>query len=421
MSPKRKAPPVPLFDQIVFAPDRERVPGARHVVSWDEGDDADYLAAIEAVATRKVELRRRGQEHGAWAELDLSASGVDPRREPLSPEDARERWETDRPILLPGILTDLAEACADEGVALGERLREPAGLGAWLAESKAKLPEGLELADQDMQDTDERTLAKRALTRGDGPDLWLKSARLSTFDGDASLRLRASFGEEVDDDASADEAAHRAVARVAEALLPGALRVGLEPTLGARLRELLGADPLFTQQIAYWNAPQGGALMHHDAFDAPDNGGQVGVCYAQLAGATAWLALSLGDLADRVTDYCEALEEGEADWVRKALWPDRHDFERSLARIKNRAAFELELSEPGQGRFGALVGRAEFTSFLTDCGHGVLVGPGDVLLLPSHGLTRCALHSVFCAGDEPTYSISSALRAPDAASGASRQ
>lgn len=421
MSPKRKAPPVSLFDQIVFAPDRERVPGALHVVSWDEGDDADYLTSIDAVATRKVELRRRGSDHGAWAELDLTASGVDPRREPLTPELARERWDADRPVLLPGILADVAESCAAEGVALGERLREPSGLGAWLAESRAKLPEGLELAAADTQDTDERTLAKRGLTRADAPDLWLKSARLSTFEGDASLRLRASFGEEVDDDASKDEASHRAVARVAEALVPGALRIGLEPALGARLRELVGTEPLFTQQIAYWNAPQGGALMHHDAFDAPDNGGQVGVCYAQLAGATAWLALSLGDLADQVTDYCEALDDGEAEWVRKALWPDRRDFERSLARIKNRAALELELAEPGQGQFGALVGRAEFTSFLADCGHGVIVGPGDVLLLPSHGLTRCALHSVFCAGDEPNYSISSALRAPDAASGASRQ
>lgn len=256
MSPKRKAPPVPLFDQIVFAPDRERVPGARHVVSWDAGDDADYLAAIDAVATRKVELRRRGHDHGAWAELDLTASGVDPRREPLTNEAARERWETDRPILLPGLLTDVAEACAADGVALGERLREPAALGAWLAESKAKLPEGLELAAEDSADADERTLAKRGLARADGPDLWLKSARLSTFEEDRSLRLRVGFGEEVDDDASADEGAHRAVAGVAEALVPGALRVGLEPRLAGWLRELVGSDPLFTQQIAYWNAPR---------------------------------------------------------------------------------------------------------------------------------------------------------------------
>ncbi len=410
VTPRQPAPEPSLFDEIVFAPDRERVPGALPVVSCDPGDDPAYLAAIGAVETRRVELRRRGRDHGSWAELDLSASGIDPRREILTPELARERWEAARPLLLPGIVTDVAEACGPEGLALGERLREPAALGAWLAEARGTLPDGLTLADGDAPDDDERTLARRVLARADGPDPWLKSARLSTHDDDRSLRLRVSFGAEVDDDASTDEASHRVVTRVAEALVPGALRLGLAPALSGRLTELLGGEPLLTQQIAYWNAPDGGALMHHDAFDAPENGGQRAVVYTQLAGTTAWLALSLADLADRVDEFCEHLAEGGAEWLRRELFPDRRDLDRSLARVRSRAAFERELAEPGQGRFGPLVGHPEFTAFLADCGHALLVDAGDVLVLPSHGLVRCAMHSVWCASDAPTYALSAALR-----------
>ena len=110
------------------------------------------------------------------------------------------------------------------------------------------------------------------------------------------------------------------------------------------------------------------------------------------------------------TEPCDCFAEGEVEWLRKELCPDRRDLDRWLARTRSRAAFEAELAEPGQGRFGALIGHPEFTAFLADCGHALLVEAGDALVLPSHGLTRCALHSVWCASDRPTYALSAALR-----------
>jgi hypothetical protein len=406
----RQPPPEPsLFDEIVFAPDRERIPGALPVVSWDPEDEPAYLAAVEAVATRRIELRRRGHDHGAWAELDLSASGLDPRRRPLASAEAEARWGADRPLLLPGLASGVAAEAGEPGLALGARLADAGELAAWLGECAGQLPEG-HAPGPTLEDTDERTLSKVAVQGPGSHDLWLKSGRLSTAEGDRSLRLRVSAGREVDDDASRDEEAHRAVAGLAEALLPGARHLALLPGLAARLEPLLGAPPLLTQHIAYWNAPDGGALLHHDGFDEPENGGQAAVVYTQLSGTTAWLALSLADLADRVGEFCEHLEEGGADWLRRELFPDRRDLDRWLARVRSRAAFERELAEPGQGRFGPLTAHPEFTAFLADCGHALLVDAGDTLVLPSHGLTRCAMHSVWCASDGPTYALSAALR-----------
>lgn len=410
MAGKRKAPTAPLFDQIVFAPDREHVPGARRVVSFDEEDEPDYLKAIDEAAVDKRPLLRRGHDHGAWAELDLSASGVDPLRQTVDLEGWRARWDLSRPILLRGILEEIPESEVQRGLEIGELLATATGL-------KELLSQGFETSDasprviEGATSEDPRVLEKLHFETTEGQALWMASGRLSDHEEDHSLRLRISFGHEVEQDISQDEEAHLAVTRVAEACLPGALRVDLNPELGERLTQLVGEDPYLTQHIAYWNAPQGGALMHHDAFDAPDNGGQRGVVYTQLSGATAWLALSIEDLADRITDYCEFLEEGGADWVRKHLWPERRDFDRVMARTHDRRAFLRELALPGCGIFAGLVNQGpDFTSFLADAGHAIFVRAGDSLLMPSHGLSNCLMHSVFCASDEPTYAISAALR-----------
>ena len=411
MASKRKAAPVPLFDQVVFAPDRDRVPGTRVVLSFDAEDEKDYLKSIDEIATRKAKLQRRGQDHGAWAELDLRSSGIDPLQHDIDPAQAKERWQAARPLVMPGVLAEVsAEECA-AGLALGERLRDPAQLEQWIKDSQSSLPAGLASPVLEPCGSDERTLSKVSLARADGPALWLKSTQLSDHEDDLSVRLRVPFGAEVDDDVSSDETSQRAVSGLAEALIPAARRIDLNPALGSLLTELMGVEPLFTQHIAYWNAPEGGALFHHDAFGEDDCGGQRGVVYTQLSGVTAWLALSLADLADRIEDYCEFLDEGGAEWVRKQLWPDRSDFERTQARIRNREAFELELAEPGCGRFAGLVNLGpEFTSFLADAGHGFFLGSGDAVLMPSHGLRQCVMHSVFCASNELTYGVSAALR-----------
>ncbi|MFT7486000.1 MAG: hypothetical protein ACI9F9_001853, partial [Candidatus Paceibacteria bacterium] len=122
MASKRKTPTDPLFDQVVFAPDRDSIPGTRVVVSWDESDEPDYVKSVDEVALRKVRLSRRGKDHGVWAELDLTASGVDPLRAGLDTALAKDRWKAAQPIVLPGLLQEIPEAERAAGLALGLRL-----------------------------------------------------------------------------------------------------------------------------------------------------------------------------------------------------------------------------------------------------------------------------------------------------------
>lgn len=381
-----------LFADIFGAPDRDRCVGAAPVISYRNDDEPAFLRAIDARAVERVRLARRGVDHGAWAVL--------------APHDERgdsfaARWAAARPIVRPGIvrprivrpgalrahgaLEQRARRC-DARLALYERLRRPGGLRAWLAE--LELPAGLRVAPREASLADPERDVERVLV-DDGPhaaSLWLKSARLSTFPADASLRVRVAFGREIDDDASTDERSHARVAALARAVLPGADEVVPAAPIGAFAARLAGRPLLFTQHIAYWNAPQGGALFHHDAFDQPHERRQLGVLYVQLAGRTAWLALSSADLAARVREL-----EGEgSDWTDEELGD--------------------ELAAPGCGRLAGVVNDPEMTGLLADAGHAWVLGAGDAILLPNHGHRRTAMHSVFCADERPTYGLSMALR-----------
>jgi len=406
-----------LFRAVIEAPDRDHCPGARPVVSYAEDDDGSYLDAIDARAVRRVALRRRDAWHGEWAELEEDAAAQD-----TFPREARlaQRWHDAQPIVLRGLL-DAAEATdvARGRDALFDKLVEPGGLRAFLR--GVELPRAFELGAPQALADPERDLERHGFTwrreeDGGGPtvrDLWAKSAWLSAHDDDRSLRLRVSFGKEGPDDASRDHLRHRRVAELAEALLPEAALLSGDEVLRERLDNLAGEPVFLTQHIAYWNAPNGGARFHHDAFGEDVVGGQLGVVYAQLGGTTAWLALSTSDLAARVLEALEYMEEGELGWVRQALWPDPAAFERQLKLARNPKRCARELTRPGCGALGRLVDRGpEFTALLADAGHALVLGPGDVLLLPNHGLSRTCMHSVFCASEEEVaYGLSTAVRA----------
>jgi hypothetical protein len=438
----RATPSPSLLDEILSAEDRDPLPFAAPIVSWCDRDEEAYLAELERCATDSLCLARRGREHGDWAELDperLPAARTRDARGPTGgrpPEAAfatlRERWLTARPIVLPGAALELAAGAPAElarAARLSAELPERGSLARWIAERGASLagrfaPRARRAPRADPErdialahfESDERDRRGRPVQ-----DLWVKSSWLSTHDEDMSLRLRVSFGREVADDASRDLVRLRLAAELGAALLP--LADGAPPPEVARLIErLAGERALFTQPIGYWNAPGGGALFHHDAFVEDEvHGGtwrQLGVCYLQLSGATAWLALSSADLAARIAEFAEALAEGELPWVRAQLfeapgapYPGGWPAFRALAGERERAIAELAL--PGCGRLGALVDRGpEFTAFLADAGHACVLRAGDAILLPNHGLASTCMHSVFCAGDDTAYSLSLAIR-PD--------
>lgn len=407
-----------VLDEILEAADRDRGFATRPVVSFRDDDEADYLAQLGRRSRAEVELVRRGAYHGRWAELAPDDTGD-------GPEDPGRRWHAARPILLPGYFGRLVSAGGelteriDEALADHDELREGGGLRAWLERSAELFEPDFRLLERETRPADPERDIERVLLASEPPfrtrraidDLWLKTGWLSTHDDDASLRLRFSFGREVDDDANPDLLRHRLVADLAARLLPEVRAVAADPELARLLQRLTGEPTFFTQHIAYWNAPEGGALFHHDAFADGVLDSQLGVCFVQLAGRTAWLALSIHDLAERVMEFVGYLAQGELAWVRTRLSESALGWAGLARLVLDRAALVRELALPGCGRLAALVNQGpEFTSLLADAGHAAVLAPGDVLLLPNHGLTRTAMHSVFCASDETTYALSMAIR-----------
>ncbi len=416
---------------MLDAPDRDHCPGARPVLSVSQHDERAYLDALDACTTSRVTLSRRGAWHGEWVEVDAErARRLGSSRAALAaPADEgafRQRWYAARPIVLPGaaepMLADYAGEIA-QASARHASLKEPGGLKRWIATCSEALTDRFQASHRTAPFADPERDLERVFFEAAAPpgrqrkritDLWVKSGWLSTHEGEDSLRARVSFGREKDDDASRDLLRHRLVADLAAALLPESALITGNPALAGLVDRLCTERALFTQHIAYWNSPDGGALFHHDAFSADSDvagDGQLGVCYLQLTGRTAWLALSSADLAHRIREFAELLAEGELGWVRHQLFSEPRAFERFQELVREPALVQRELGLPGAGRFSALVNRGpEFTSFLADAGHAAVLSAGDAIVLPNHGLTHTALHSVFCASDETAYSLSLAIR-----------
>lgn len=437
MTRRAASVPTDLLSEILSDPTRDRIPFALPVVSWTDHDEDEYLAAIEACATATTRLERRGRDHGDWAELDPNRTPVRrtfPRRGTRAFQTlCAQRWQAARPIVLRGIAGEWLDAFADEIEAAAgthERLTEPGGLADWFDELSERWSPDFELRSDRARLVDPERDIERVALRALPPagstaaarKLWCKSAWLSTHDEDRSLRLRFGHGKEGADDGDRDLLDHRLVAELAARMLPETAIATANPALMQLVEKLAGTPVLFTQTLAYWNAPGGGALFHHDAFaeDAADMGAfrQLGVCYVQLSGATAWLALSNTDLANRIVEFADALEDGELPWVRAQIFespgaPFSGGWKRFRALLADEDALRRELSYPGCGALGPLVDRGpEFTAFLADAGHGAMLRAGDAILLPNFGLEKTCMHSVFCAGDDVAYSISLAMR-PD--------
>lgn len=396
------------------------------MISLRDDEPREFLEAVRPRIHRHVELSRRGVWHGTWAELREADA---PRSALPTKALLHQRWHAARPILLRGWVEPehFREELADRR-RLFHELAEPGGLRDFLRSRREEFEPHFTLAARPARLADpERDIERHALTwraRPDDPaspvlrDLWVKSAWLSTSGEERSLRLCVSAGREGPDDASRDLRTHRRVAELAGALLPESLLASEHELLIGLLEDFLAGPVLLSQHIAYWNAPEGGALFHHDAFDEHLLGGQRGVVFLQLDGVTAWLALSIDDLGRRVTEFAEYLKEGELAWVRRALFGRSGSFTRFHRLTQDPQRLRRELARPGCGSLGPVVGRGpEFTALLADAGHALVLEPGDILVLPNHGLARTCMHSVFCATDTPAYGVSMALRelepAPD--------
>lgn len=230
-------------------------------------------------------------------------------------------------------------------------------------------------------------------------DLWMKVSWLSFHDEDASLRFRFSFGVDLVEDVSADTVRQQASADLAEAVFPESQIITQNESLIQRIQLLLDGDtPQFVERILYFNAPEGGAYLHHDL-----ERGHAGVVYAQITGSTCWLALPKATLVSEIKSF---LDE---DVIPDSLSEQQKESLKGLMQNQTLITDALD-SFNHDGLIHLINETEEFVQRLIAKGHYRILHAGDVILLNQSDKDSCCWHSVFCLGDEMGQALSFAIR-----------
>lgn len=340
-------------------------------------------------------LLRRGFDYG-W----IKADGIPPVPPTATIKTA---WQGNEAIFLPGILREtLAEFQTD--IAQAHKLMAQVLAGEDLSNLLEDEPyaERLEadfaLSGASLEDNDPQAIEKVIFDAWQEDDivadnLWCKASWLSFIDEDDSLRFRFSFGFEGYEDVAADQERQRWAAKLTDAIFPESAIVTRHEALNRLLAEMLDCGQVeFAERIIYFNAPNGGAQMHHDV-----ERGHEGVVFAQLSGSTFWLALAKPKLLDEILSFLEM--------TAPELWPEL----RTLA--TSREALSSYLEEADHELAEQLIDQTpEFFRHLIERGYAQLLQPGDVLLMPQADLDTCVWHSVIGLGDKAGEALSFALK-----------
>lgn len=338
-------------------------------------------------------LRARGRSvwplHRRGADL---GHAVEVTRTPPTPAAAAAAWRAGEAVFLPGILGDAPQRYAPairSCLRMFDRLREG---GRFVDELERRLADDPDLryAGSTVDRSDPREVERvfvDAEPAGQrvAQDLWAKLAWIANDENDRSLRIRFSAGlEQIEEWMQATDLTAGWVDQFAQRAFPECHAILTCRALRRQLDALLQRPHRLSERILYNNAPGGGAVFHHDA-----EPGQLGVCFSQLAGHTAWLAIGKRRLADLL------VRAGALRSVRAAMAALDQNDDRELWRRLNRDA--------------------AFTAVLAAHGALFVLHAGDCILLPSHGIDDVAWHSVIALGDRPSLAHSYGLfpRHPD--------
>ncbi|MBI5449988.1 MAG: hypothetical protein HY940_01395 [Gammaproteobacteria bacterium] len=368
----------------------------------------DPLLYPDSALAHSWPLQRRGTPLGAITELHRTS------RQP--PEAARTAWQSAQPVLLPGLASErlgqyaldiaaahtLMEQMLDGEHTIDELLEQPP--------YQTRLQPHFEMlaSSQDESDLQEiETLEFDAIADGEttAENLWLKISWLSYDEDDPSLRFRFSFGLPGYEDVASDLPRQRAAAALTEAVFPESALISRHSQLKQLLCALLDCrDIEYVERIIYFNAPNGGAQFHQDVERGHD-----GVVFLQASGRTFWFALAKSLLIDEITTFVRDPQQALAlaailpdmaqrkrlqqtchDRIQLSAWLDDHDDNEPLEMLLNRCP--------------------AFTRQLVEHGHGYVLHPGDMILLPQGDHEHCCWHTVFCLGDETGEGLSFAIR-----------
>ena len=351
--------------------------------------------SLESNSKEGFPLLRRGFEYG-W----ITAAA---RPSMPSASEVSKAWHNHEPIFLPAILDDtlpLYQSELAQANLLMEQIRQGAELSEVL-ETEAydsRLQPAFELSGASFEDNDEQAIEKVIFDCWENDEmvadnLWCKASWLSFDEEDGSLRFRFSFGYEGYEDVAADPARQGLAAKLTDTIFPESAAVTTHPTLNTILQTMLNCSRVgFMERIVYFNAPNGGAQMHHDV-----ERGHEGVVFAQMNGSTFWLALSKPKLMDEIEAFLARAPSDQWSHLRK-LASDRQALSDYLEDRDHEWAEELIDRTPA------------FFQHLIEGGYAYVLEPGDVLLMPQQSLETCVWHSVICLGDETGEGLSFAIK-----------
>jgi hypothetical protein len=348
-------------------------------------------------------LKRRGFDLGAWDLHDTESI------------DQIDNWKLGKPILL-------SSACSSSVAEYQSELAQSYSLySSVLNEEECEevlhelpyLPrlnqhfESLGCSMNEGDDQEIETILFDAIDPKTGgiiaEDLWMKVSWLSFHDEDASLRFRFSFGVDLHEDVALDKSRQHYSSLLTEAVFPESKIITQHLELKKQLQDTLEADEVhFVERIVYFNAPNGGAYLHHDR-----ERGHAGVVYAQLSGSTFWLALPKASLIDEIVTFTEQAQTNNC-WpqsVDSAMQTELMGLSKDLESLSN------ELESFSNSTLIHLINETEiFVQQLITNGHCRTVNAGDVLLLPQETELSCCWHSVFTLGEKTGQSVSFAIR-----------
>ena len=234
-------------------------------------------------------------------------------------------------------------------------------------------------------------------------DLWMKISWLSFYEEDASLRFRFSFGVDLHEDVALDKNRQHYASLLTDAIFPESAIITQNGQLIELIKQTLNCDSVdFVERIIYFNAPDGGAYLHHDR-----ERGHAGVVYAQLTGSTYWIALTKKQLIKELITFIQQSEIDDG-------WPSNISGQMQtelLELAKNIGNLSDELESFSHSTLIHLINETEaFTHQLILNDHCRVVQAGDILLLPQETEDNCCWHSVFTLGDNAGQSLSFAIK-----------
>ncbi len=343
-------------------------------------------------------LTRRGFQLGKISSAQISLDS-----------NLKQDWNEGRPYLFTNLLSSTL-VNYQEAIAQSESLVESIYEGVephTVIESppySSRLANNFDSLGSTINEGDDQEIEAIMFDAVDGgnviaEDLWIKASWLSFHEEDASVRFRFSFGMDLVEDVAADSNRQQYAALLADAIFPESAIITQHKSLRASLCQLLDCSEVdYVERIVYFNAPNGGAYLHHDL-----ERGHAGVVFAQLTGKTFWLALPKHVLVKEICDF-----------VSRAAWPDsvNEDMqEQLLALVSSPDQLAQELDSFCNDTVIHLINETpDFVQFLVDRGHGFILNTGDVLLLPQTDSHHCCWHSVFCLGEEVGQGLSFAIK-----------